>query len=54
MSETIFIHIPKTGGTTINSAMQGTYWKTEPGFNYRHILPDKSTNSGDIFDSRKL
>lgn len=53
MSETIFIHIPKTGGTTINSAMQGTYWQTEPGFNYRHILPDKSSNSGDIFDSRK-
>lgn len=50
MSQPIFIHIPKTGGTTINAAMQGTFWQTEPGFNYRHILKDKSSNSGDIFD----
>ena len=49
MSELIFIHIPKTGGTTINSAMNGTYWQTKPGYNYRHILSDKSSNSGDIF-----
>lgn len=49
MSEIIFIHIPKTGGTTINTAMNGTYWQTKPGFNYRHILSDKSSNSGDIF-----
>lgn len=49
MSEMIFIHIPKTGGTTINAAMNGTYWQTKPGFNYRHILSDKSSNSGDIF-----
>ena len=49
MSEIIFIHIPKTGGTTINSAMNETYWQTKPGYNYRHILSDKSSNSGDIF-----
>lgn len=54
MSKLIFIHIPKTGGTTINAAMQGTFWQTEPGFNYRHILKDKSSNSGDLFDPENL
>ena len=53
MSEIIFIHIPKTGGTTINTSMNETYWQTKPGFNYRHILPDKSSNSGDIFNPKK-
>ena len=53
MSEIIFIHIPKTGGTTINTAMQKAYWQTKPGFNYRHILQDKSSNSGDIFNPKK-
>ena len=52
MSEIIFIHIPKTGGTTINSAMNETYWQTKPGYNYRHILSDKSSNSGDLFLSK--
>lgn len=50
MSKNIFIHIPKTGGTTINTAMEGTFWQTEPGFHYRHILKDKTSNSGDIFN----
>ena len=49
----IFIHIPKTGGTTINSAMNNTFWQTEVGFNYRHILPNKKSNSGDIFDPKE-
>jgi hypothetical protein len=51
----IFIHIPKTGGTTVNTAMQGTFWQTTPDFNYRHI--DGKTmisNSGDIFRSSSI
>jgi len=48
--ENIFIHIPKTGGTTINTSMQNTYWANEPNFHYRHILlKEKRSNSGDIF-----
>lgn len=47
----IFIHIPKTGGTSINSAMHNTNWQTEPNFNYRHIvLKTKNSNAGDIFN----
>jgi hypothetical protein len=46
----IFIHVPKTGGTTINTAMQNSFWQSKPDFYYRHIVSDtKKSNAGEIF-----
>ncbi|MFH1319611.1 MAG: sulfotransferase family 2 domain-containing protein [Bacteroidota bacterium] len=49
--ENIFIHILKTGGTTINCAMNKSEWQTEVNFYYRHIIYEtKRSNSKDIFN----
>jgi len=47
----IFIHIPKTGGTTLDCAIHGTQWiQNKNEFNYRHIVHEtKMSNAGDIF-----
>lgn len=49
--DTIFIHIPKTGGTTIIADLEGKNWQSKPDFNYRHVQPNiRTSNAGDIFN----
>ncbi len=52
----IFIHIPKTGGTTLDCAINGTEWiQGKNEFNYRHIVhKTKLSNAGDIFKSQNF
>lgn len=50
----IFIHVPKTGGTTLNHAIFGSGLAQTTSFNYRHIVGDTMlSNSGDIFNPLK-
>lgn len=50
----IFIHVPKTGGTTLNCTLHGTSFPQDTSFNYRHIVSGTQlSNSGDIFNPLK-
>lgn len=55
MAEKIFIHIPKTGGTTLDCTIKGTKWMSNSDpFTYRHIVHEKrQSNAGDIFQPAK-
>ena len=47
----IFIHVPKTGGTSINATMINALWQGKSDYFYRHIdYYTKVSNSADIFE----
>lgn len=51
MKKRIFLHVPKTGGTTLDCALNKSEWMVahDPFF-YRHIQNDtKLSNAGDVF-----
>ncbi len=49
--DSIFIHIPKCGGTSLSSAIFGCNWTPKPNWNYRHLSlgQDFHSNSGSIW-----
>tara|TARA_B100000497_G_C7679729_1_gene411153 strand:+ start:1215 stop:2291 length:1077 start_codon:yes stop_codon:yes gene_type:complete len=50
----IFIHVPKTGGTTLNATLHNSKTPQDTSFNYRHIVSGTQlSNSGDIFNPLK-
>ncbi len=53
--KTIFIHILKTGGTSIVCELNNSEWQIKPNFYYRHIFYEtKKSNSEDIFDKNNF
>lgn len=51
-NQPIFVHVPKTGGTSINCVIKGTEWQTPLNYHYRHLDPQsKVSTAGDIFSS---
>jgi len=51
MKKRIFLHVPKTGGTTLDCALNNSEWMVQHDpFFYRHIQNDtKLSNAGDVF-----
>lgn len=54
-NKTIFIHILKTGGTSIICELNNSEWQVKPNFYYRHMFYEtKKSNSEDIFDKNNF
>ncbi len=49
--QSIFLHIPKTGGTTLECTIRGTKWlKNDNKLTYRHLVMESGkSDAGDVF-----